>query len=121
MAIGAGPMYENETWNYKGIDTLKQKVKDLSALVYTNGIKFNSYFKLEVLPTDAHHFSFVLFYQAWPSTFFQARLATKFAYDIKLTKHFNFSFMFNSLYDAKPVVPIPKFYYNFSNGITYSF
>ena len=38
-----------------------------------------------------------------------------------VAKHFDFAIAFSSLFDSHPVVPIFKFYYNFSNGIVYKF
>jgi hypothetical protein len=120
LSLASGIMYETETWNYVGVDS------GLKPLIATNQVtsllKSNNYVKLEGRTSANSNFSFIVFYQAPFNNFFnQYRVATSIKFAVTIAKHFEFGVAVSSLYDSKPVVPITKFYYNFSNAILYKF
>lgn len=120
LSAASGLMYETETWNYTAVDSaLKPPVeKDQT----TSLLKSNNYVKLEGKTSANSTFSFIVFYQTpFNNLFNYFRLATSVKFSVSFAKHFDFAVAFASLYDSKPVVPIGKFYYNFSNGIAYKF
>lgn len=120
LSAATGIMYETETWNYTAVDSsLKPSVaKDQ----VTNLLKSTNYIKLEGKTSANSNFSFIVFYQSpFNNLFNYFRLATSIKFNVSFARHFDFAVAFASLYDSKPVVPIGKFYYNFSNGIAYKF
>ena len=120
LSLASGVMYETETWNYTAVDSsLKPAIQKNQT---TSLLKSNNYIKLEGKTSSNSTLSFIVFYQAPFNNFFvQYRIANSLKFSVSFSKHFDFAIAFASLYDSKPVVPIGKFYYNFSNGIAYRF
>ena len=120
LSLASGIMYETETWNYIAVDSaLKPPVENNQT---TSLLKSNNYIKLEGKVSANSNLSFIVFYQAPFNNFFtHYRIANSIKFSVGFSKHFDFAIAFASLYDSKPVVPIGKFYYNFSNGIAYKF
>ena len=119
MSVATGLMYENELWNYTAVDSAKippnpqnQKASEL---------KSSSYIKFEGQPSATSNLSAILFYQAAFNSFLKPRISVSIKYDISISKHFMFGVAYSGLYDVDPVVPIFKFYYNFSNTLAYQF
>ncbi|UEG49224.1 DUF481 domain-containing protein [Ferruginibacter lapsinanis] len=120
LSIATGVMYEAETWNYNGVDTVLKPLAPNNQM--TSLLKSNNYVKLDGKTSANSDLSFIVFYQAPFKSFFDTyRIATSAKFEVAFAKHFDFAIAFSSLYDSKPVVPITKFYYNFSNGIVYKF
>ncbi|MGC4100513.1 DUF481 domain-containing protein [Ferruginibacter sp.] len=120
LSAASGIMYETETWNYRAVDSaLKPQVPQNQV---TSLLKSNNYVKIEGKTSPSSTFSFIVFYQAPFEHFLQQyRVATSVKFAVSFARHFDLAMAFSSLYDSKPVVPIFKFYYNFSNGIVYRF
>jgi len=120
LSAATGVMYETETWNYTAVDSsLKPPVEKNQT---TSLLKSNNYIKLEGKTSANSNLSFIVFYQAPFNNFFtHYRIANSVKFSVSFSRHFDFAIAFASLYDSKPVVPIGKFYYNFSNGIAYKF
>ncbi len=120
FSIASGVMYEHEVWNYTGVDSsLKPAIpqNQIKSL-----LKSNNYIRWEGKTTANSTVSTVVFYQMpFNNLFGQYRLASNIKFDVTFSKHFDLGFSFSSMYDSKPVVPIQKFYYNFSNSIVYKF
>ena len=120
FSFASGVMYENETWNYTAVDSaLKPAIQNnqIKSL-----LKSNSYVRWEGKTSDNSNVSLVVFYQMpFNNLFGQYRLASNIRFDVNFSRHFDFGFSFSSMYDSKPVVPILKFYYNFSNNLVYKF
>ncbi|MBS1510935.1 MAG: DUF481 domain-containing protein [Bacteroidetes bacterium] len=120
LSAASGLMYETETWNFTAVDSaLKPIIQNQQV---TELLKSNNYVKIEGKLSPNTIFSFINFYQTPFNDLFRAfRLASSIRFEVGAGKHFDFTMAFSSLYDSKPVVPITKFYYSFSNGIAYKF
>ncbi len=119
MTFATGLMYENETWNYDGVDS--SKIPTVHPDVQTSVFKSNSYIKLEGKLSENAAIAIAFFWQAKFDDFFQPRTATNISLDVNISKHFSLGLKFASIYDFKPVVPIANFYYNLSNNLVYKF
>jgi hypothetical protein len=115
---GLGLMYENEKWNYAGVDSAKIPV---GPETITNRLsKINSYLRFDWKASDNSSITFNCFFQTRPGRF-RPRIAPHIQWDIKAGKHIGFSIAFTGLYDTHTVVPIDKFYYSFTNSLQLSF
>ena len=119
MSFATGLMYEDEIWTYTAVDS--SKIPFIHPDVHHSHLKSNSYIKWEGKVSANSRFSFIVFYQALFDRFFKPRIATSLNYNVDVSKHFSLDIKFSSLYDAKPVVPIADFYYNFSYNLAYKF
>jgi hypothetical protein len=120
LSLASGIMYETETWNYAAVDSSLKPVVQKNQV--TSLLKSNNYIKLEGKTSPNSTLSFIVFFQTpFNNLFTQYRLATSIKFGVSFARHFDLAIAFSSLYDDKPVVPISKFYYNFSNGIAYKF
>ena len=117
MTFATGVMYENEEWNYTAVDSSKIPGNPIDQK--TSIIKSNNYVKWEGLLSKGSNVSVILFYQAAYSDFLQPRISSFISYDVAISKHFSLGIKWNGLYDFKPVVPIPNFYYSLSTNLSY--
>ena len=120
LSVASGVMYETEKWNYTAVDSALKPIFPKNQT--TSLLKSNNYVKIEGKTSANSNLSFIVFYQAPFNSFFDThRIAASVKFEVAFAKHFDFAIAFSSLYDSKPIVPITKFYYNFSNGIVYKF
>ena len=119
ITAATGVMYENESWNYSGVDTAKHlsKMPNIS----TSLLKSNNYLKVEGKVSENSSLKLAFFYQASYTSLFKPRIFTVFSFNVGVTKHFGIGFNFIGTYDSKPIVPIPNFYYSLSNNLVYTF
>jgi hypothetical protein len=117
ITFATGVMYENEAWNYAAVDSSKIPANPVNQK--TSVIKSNNYVKWEAQISAGSAISIILFYQAAWSHFFQPRISTFISYDAGISKHFLLGIKYNALYDVKPIVPIPHFYYSLSTNLSY--
>jgi Protein of unknown function, DUF481 len=117
MTFATGVMYENESWNYAAVDSSEIPPNPVSQK--TSVIKSNNYVKWEGKTSANTALSVILFYQALYNHFFQPRVSSFISYDATVSKHFSLGLKYNALYDVRPIVPIPHFYYSLSTNLTY--
>ncbi len=117
MTFATGVMYENEAWNYVAVDS--SKIPPNPVTQNTSVIKSNNYIKWDRQTSSSGSISIILFYQALYNHFFQPRISTFISYDAGISKHFSLGIKYNALYDTKPIVPIPNFYYSLSTNLSY--
>ena len=110
-------MLENETWNFEGIDT-SIKLPLSKSFVENKFIKLNSYLRVDCKTSENSNLSIKKFLQTL-FTSFKPRIAPNIQWNINAGKHFGFAVNFNGLYDVSPVIPIPNFYFSFSNSLFY--
>lgn len=111
---GVGLMYEEEKWDYTGVDSAKIPA---NAIPITNQlIKFNSYVRLDWKASENSDLAVNLFLQTRPDRFVP-RIAPHVQWNINAGKHIGFSISFSGVYDHAPVVPIHHFYYSLSNSL----
>jgi hypothetical protein len=110
LFLGLGVMYEDEGWNYKGVNS----ITDYSLYNDTTvqKIRINQYIKCAF--SIGNNIDFVLsnFIQSDIKNIFKPRISTNVAINFQLHKHFGLSINSESMYDLNPVVPIDKFIYS---------
>jgi hypothetical protein len=117
LNAAVGLMYENERWNYNGVDSTK--IPANAPNIVNNLIKINSYIHVEWHPNANNTLTVKVYLQSRPD-FWHPRIAPLLNWSIKIGKHTAFVIGFNGMYDANPVVPIDNFYYNITNSILIS-
>jgi hypothetical protein len=119
MTVATGVMYENELWNYTAVDSSKIPVPAVNQK--SRQIKWNNYIKWEGKVSAVSNISIIVFYQSAFNDFFKPRISGVINFNTDISKHFALGVKYNGLYDAGPVVPIFKFYYNYATGLLYKF
>ncbi len=115
---GLGLMYEEEKWNYDGVDTAIHLSN--TTPIINRFIKINSYVRLDWKASANSDIAINIFLQTRPAVF-KPRIAPHIQWNINAGKHIGFSLSFSGIYDESPVVPINKFYYSISNSIQLKF
>ncbi|MEO7531575.1 MAG: DUF481 domain-containing protein [Sediminibacterium sp.] len=111
---GLGLMYEEEKWNYDGVDS--SKLPSNLAPITNRLVKLNSYIRVNWKASENSDVILSVFLQTRPNMF-KPRIAPSVQWNINAGKHVGFSISFAGIYDEAPVVPIHKFYYSLSNSI----
>lgn len=111
---GLGLMYEEEKWDYVGVDSAKIPTDVTPVTNYFT--KINTYIRFTWDPNSSNDITFNVFLQTRPDRF-KPRIAPHAQWNVKAGKHVALSVSFTGLYDTAPVVPIEKFYFSLSNGI----
>ena len=119
LTVATGIMYENELWNYTAADSSKIPAHPENR--QSREIKSNNYVKLEGDISAVSKISIILFYQAAFNDFFSPRVSGVVNFNTNISRHFALGIQYNGLFDAGPVVPIFKFYYNYSTSLVYRF
>jgi len=119
MSVATGVMYEDELWNYTAVDS--SKIPALAINQHSHELKSNNYIKWEGKASATSNVSIIIFYQAAFNDFFKPRISGVINFDTQISKHFSLALKYSGLFDAGPVVPIFKFYYNYSTGLVYKF
>ncbi len=115
---GLGLMYEEEQWNYAGVDSAKIPANPKP--ITNKLIKINSYLRFDWKASENSDLAVNIFIQTKPG-YIHPRIAPHFQWNINAGKHIGFSTGFTGIYDEMPVVPISRFYYSFSNSILVKF
>lgn len=119
LTVATGVMYENEEWNYTAADSAKIPPSPVNQ--HSSEIKSNNYVKLEGNVSAVSSISVILYYQAAFNDFLRPRISGAVNFSSNISKHFALALQLNGLYDAGPVVPIFKFYYNYATNLVYRF
>lgn len=120
FSAATGLMYENEAWNYKAVDSSLIPKDPLT--LNTSLLKSSSYLKWQTKIAANSNAFIAIFYQTPFNNLFQYyRIASNLRLELAFSKHLNWAMTCNTMYDSKPVVPIFKFYYSFSNSLGYTF
>jgi len=119
LTVATGVMYEGELWNYTAVDS--SKIPPNAVNQQSREIKSNNYIKLEGNVSAVSKLSIIVFYQAAFNDFFRPRISGVINFNTDISKHFALGIQYNGLFDAGPVVPIVKFYYNYSTSLAYKF
>ena len=115
---GLGLLYEEEKWNYDGVDSTKIPIN--AKPILNKLLKLNSYFRLDWKASENSDLALNVFIQTRPD-YFKPRIAPHLQWNINAGKHIVFSINFTGIYDDAPVVPIDKFYYSLSNSLLIKF
>lgn len=109
-SISTGLMYEFEEWQLADQPPIKNEF-----LKTTSNIRLNG-----KISGDAT-FLLVGYYQARPDQFFEARSILESKLKMDLSKRIAISISFVASYDAKPIIDIPHWTYELSNGVVVKF
>lgn len=119
LIFATGIMYENELWDYSGVDS--NKIPAMPTNILTSILKSNNYIKWDGKISSASTIAVALFYQSSFKDFFEPRVTLNVNFDVNISKHFAIGFKYAGLEDTSPVVPISHFYYTLSDNIIYKF
>jgi len=115
-----GLMNELERWDYRSVP--ENEIPFNTEDVHTNYIKLNCYLDTEWKIREDVNFSFIVYLQARPNAnIIYPRISPSVKINFGVSEHLLLSFIMNSFYDSKPVVPIRNFYYNLSTGVSINF
>lgn len=109
-SISTALMYEFEEWQLAGQPSIENEF-----LKTTSNIRLNG--KI----SDDATFLLVGYYQARPDQFFEARSILESKLKMDLSKRIAISISFVASYDAKPIIDIPQWTYELSNGVVVKF
>lgn len=119
--LGVGPFFENERWNYNGVSD-ESKIPANPTVILNRNFKLGSYASLKYAPFEKIFLDFSLYHQArFDELFSTPRLASSSRITYKFTRVLGISFLYQNIYDPKPVVPIDKLFNSFSLNLTISF
>jgi hypothetical protein len=109
-SISTALMYEFEEWQIGNQPSIKNEyIKNTSNIRLNGKVSENATFLL------------VGYYQARPDQFFEARSILESKLKMDLSKRVAISIGFIASYDAKPIIDIPQWTYELSNGLVIKF
>ncbi len=111
---GVGMMYEEEKWNYEGVDS--NKIPTNTSPIFNQLIKLNSYVRFDWKPNQNNEIAINIFIQGRPDNF-KPRIAPHIQWNVNAGKHIALGIGLACIYDFAPVVPIDHFYYSITNSI----
>lgn len=109
-SVSTAIMYEFEEWQLADQPSIKNQY-----LKSTSNIRLSGKF------SDKATFLLVGYYQARPDEFFEARSILESKLKMDLSKRVAVSIGFIASYDAKPIIDIPQWTYELSNGVVIKF
>lgn len=115
IRLGAGTMYERERWKVLDQeDTFMERNLWKTSNYIRNRIKFNEEVNLNL----------IIYYQGGydhESDVFRNRVSGDVVFSIKLTERLFFTAQFSGQFEDKPIIPIPRTVYSFTNGLDVKF
>ncbi|MBO6585038.1 MAG: DUF481 domain-containing protein [Gracilimonas sp.] len=105
-SFSTGLMAEYEQWQ-----------EDRAPAIDNRFIKSTSNLSLRGNLNSQTTFLLIGYYQARPNQFFQARSILETQLQVKITRRISMSVQFSAAYDADPVIDIPNWTYELSNGL----
>jgi len=115
MYLGIGGMHEEEVWDFPG-ESDDQRILSLW--------KSTNYVSTRVIFNEHVNLNLITYYQTgydFDRDFFRHRINSDVNINVTITSTLAFTSNFFFSYENRPVVPISKFVYSFSNGIIFSF
>lgn len=112
--VGVGGMYEYEEWRHP-VD---------KNIVSRNMIKSTNYLSTRIELGETTSFYAIVYYQWGYDTidkFVRNRIHADSKLEFEINERFQFNTSFRSGYDTNPVIPVTKFIYHLSNGISLKF
>ena len=118
--LAIGLMDERETWDYRSVPV--EKVPLNAADRETDFVKLNSYVNLNRKLSPHVGAAFMVYLQARPNkNIVYPRISPLLNVNFRISRNLSMAMMFSGMYDRKPVVPIRKFFYDFSTAINVRF
>lgn len=115
LYVGSGLMLEREEWVNPDFES-KLTVKNLA--------KSTNYLSTRAKLNDYVEFNTINYYQVGPDRedkVVRQRLSSDLNLLVRVTSRLHFKTNFNCTYETRPVVPVTKFIYSFTNGIQVNF
>ena len=110
--FSVGLMYEQEKWNLSG------SMNASAGFTHINRLKVNNVLRLNADISKHIELSLVNFLQFPPgSNNFSLRLTTQLNLTFKVTTWFSVQINYQSMFDTRPVINIPSYYYNTTGGV----
>jgi len=117
---GIGPFYEYERWNYEGVP--ESDLPDNTDEVVRKNIKLGSYLSYKQELFKRFNLDFSIYHQSrFDEIFSTPRLASSSKIGFQLVEHLELVFIYQNIYDYKPVVPIDKWFHKYIFSIAISF
>ena len=111
-----GLMNEWETWDYRIVPAVEIPLN--SEEKQTNCIKLNCYYNMSWKIQKNIDLSFILYIQSQPNAnIIYPRISPSMQLNFAISEKITISLITDGFYDSKPVVPIRKFFYDFSSAI----
>ncbi|MEQ8524064.1 DUF481 domain-containing protein [Gracilimonas sp.] len=109
-SFSTGLMAEYEKWKESGLPAIENEyIKSTSNISFRGNLNPQTTFLL------------IGYYQARPNEFFEARSILETQLQVKINQHISLSVQFSAAYDAAPVIDIPNWTYELSNGLVIKF
>ena len=125
--VGAGPRFKlSKSDNYRFyLGTLcmyeYEESKTTSQNIYLRDFRGSMYFSFSMYPTPNIAIVGTTYYQPLLDTLKDYRISSETSISFKIIKNLSFLTTFVYMYDAFPVINIPKTQYQLTNGIVYTF
>jgi hypothetical protein len=123
--FGAGLRYKISTKEkykfYSGISAMKEWEKERKPEVYHDDWRMSMYFSFSLFPTEKFSVSNTTYFQPKIGEFDDYRLSTDLSLKLNIFKNLNFTSRILYTYDINPAIDIPKYSFQFTNGLLYTF
>jgi hypothetical protein len=120
LFFGIGALYEFERWNYSGVSD--DLLPTDQTPVEIERFRGTSYINFKQKLGDLFDLDISGYYQpTFSSPLKNYRLASSFELTYNITKFIGLRFLYQNIYDSKPLVPIDKLYNDVNFGITLTF
>lgn len=117
---GIGPFYEYENWNYDGVPD--SDLPENPVNVIWQNIKLGSYISYKQNLFGDFNLDLSIYHQSrFDEIFSTPRLASSSKISFFFTQHLELVFIYQNIYDYKPVVPIDKWFHKYIFSIAISF
>ena len=120
LFFGVGTLYEFERWNYSGVSD--DLLPNDQTPIEIKQFRGTSYISLKQKIGDLFDLDISGYYQpTFSSPFEKYRLASSFELTYNFTKFIGLRFLYQNIFDPKPLVAIDELYNDVKFGITLSF
>lgn len=117
---GVGGFYEYENWNYNGVEEELLPIDQTS--IKTHNWKANFYLNYKTWFSNKFFLDIGTYYQARFDQIFETpRIAFSTEFSWQLTEHIQLLTRYQPLYDVQPIVPIRKWFHQFTTTFSLSF
>ena len=120
LFLGFGTLYEFERWNYSGVPNDQLPMNQ--TLIEVEQFRGTSYVSFKQKLGDLFDLDISAYYQPkFSSPFKNYRLASSIELTYNITRFIGLRFLYQNIFDPRPLVPIDELYHDANFGITLSF
>jgi hypothetical protein len=120
LFAGIGPFYEYENWNYLGVPESRLPT-DTENRIQQN-IKISSYLSYKHIFFSKFNLDLSVYHQSrFDEIFTTPRLASSSKIGFIFSDHLELLFIYQNIYDYKPIVPIDKWFHKYIFSLSLSF